>query len=267
MKNLEISPLSVWGVDYLKRMGAQALPQFLCEFSGHPLVFEFEQKIGHRFQNGQHLLEALCHRSFINEQQLGLNSNERLEFLGDSLLGALVTDELFRRHPELPEGELSKIRGALVNQQKLAQVAGFLQLSDMVLLGRGEYRRKGEEAPSILADCLEAIIAAIYLDSSLENCLSCLRKILLDFDSDFFSAQNLQDFDAKSRLQEFSFKYYKMAPVYRSRELVKEGRPYFEVELFIAGKLCGQFSGSSKKQAQKQLAQQVLNEVERTHAL
>ena len=150
---------------------------FLSNFSRHPLVEEFQEKLGYRFDNNHYFFQALCHRSFVNEQVLSLSSNERLEFFGDSILSLMVSQELLHLYPKWDEGGLSKMRDALVNGEVLAEVAKFLGCSQVVLLGRGEIGQGGHGNPNILADVLESLMAAVYLDSSLATCLKCFQEV------------------------------------------------------------------------------------------
>lgn len=257
----KVQMLSAEGLNYLKWLKQpQGVAAVMDSFSSSPQVAQLQCKIDYRFKDNQHLFQALCHRSFIHEQKHGLCSNERLEFLGDSLLAILVTQELFYRYPEYTEGELSKIRGALVNEDMLAQIAHFLGLPEMIFLGKGELARREKVGLSLWADTFESLIAAVYLDSSLLCCLQCLRKILLDFDSDFFSDKHLLTFDAKTRLQELALKHYKVTPEYRSQEMRKDGKAYFMVEVFIKNQFVDRLYGHSKKKTQKELAEKILKE-------
>jgi len=121
--------------------------------------------------------QALTHRSYAYENG-GLPTNERLEFLGDAVLGLVVTDALYRRHPDVKEGQLAKLRAAVVNQRALAQVARGLQIGDQVLLGRGELSSGGRDKPSILADTVEAIIGAAYLEHGIEVAAGLVRRLV-----------------------------------------------------------------------------------------
>ena len=221
--------LSSEGLDYLKLLKQpKGLVAIMDSFPSHLQIIQLQHKSNYRFKNYRYLFQALCHRSFIHEQKQDLCSNERLEFLGDSLLGALVTKELFHRYPGLREGDLSKIRGALVNKDKLSEIAQFLGLPDMIFLGKGELGGDKKKIHSSLwADAFESLIAAIYLDSSILDCFECLKKVLLSFDSNFFSDKHLLTFDPKTKLQELSLKHYKVLPTYRSQELKKDGKVLF----------------------------------------
>ncbi|MCY4644564.1 MAG: ribonuclease III [Bacteriovoracales bacterium] len=254
--------LGAWGIGQIEGRQESLDLDF---FPRHPQVLELEEKISHGFSRHRILFQALCHRSFVHELACPLPSNERLEFLGDSLLETLVTDELFRRYEDFEEGKLSKLRSALVSEVALVPVARFLGLENLVLLGKGEFYRKGDKSTSILADTFEALVAAVYLDSSLERCLQCIKKLLLQCDPHFFAKERLLGFDAKTRLQELCVEYYKSLPDYRCVEFKNGERVGFDVEVFIKGRSVARLQGPSKKKVQKELAERVLKD--HAHAL
>jgi ribonuclease-3 len=154
---------------------------------------EFEQSLGHRFSDPELLRTALTHRS------QSAKNNERLEFLGDSVLNCIIADELFRRFPQLAEGELSRVRAVMVRQQTLFERADALQIGEHLQLGEGELRSGGKQRPSILADALEAIIGAVYLDGGFE----CARRVVMGvFESVLADANpTVLSKDAKTQLQ------------------------------------------------------------------
>jgi len=155
---------------------------------------DFEQTLGHRFSDPELLRTALTHRS------QSAKNNERLEFLGDSLLNCIIADELFRRFPQLAEGELSRLRAVMVRQQTLFERADALQVGERLQLGEGELRSGGKQRPSILADALEAIIGAVYLDGGFD---SARRVVLRIFESALADANpTVLSKDAKTQLQE-----------------------------------------------------------------
>ena len=142
---------------------------------------ELERKLGYRFRSGALLAEALRHSSYANEHRGAESvSNERLEFLGDSVLGFVTAEYLFARHPDSPEGELTRIRAALVCEESLHEVAQKLELGRYLKLGNGEEAGGGRTRPSILADATEAVIAAVYLDGGLAAASSLIHRVLLD---------------------------------------------------------------------------------------
>ena len=140
-----------------------------------------EEKLGYRFTNRAFLENALTHSSYANENKAkGLQSNERLEFLGDSVLGMVVADYLFRTHPDLPEGDLTRTRAALVCEGSLVEVAQCLELGAYLKLGKGEEAGGGRERPSIIADAVEAVLAAVYLDGGIGSARKLIQKFILD---------------------------------------------------------------------------------------
>lgn len=166
---------------------------------------ELYNKLDYTFNNAKLLELALCHRS------LGENSNERLEFLGDSILSFVITSELFNRYHKLTEGELSRLRSNLVNGEFLARLFQKLKINDYILLGFGEVKSGGKSRPSILADTFEAIIGAVFLDSNIDICrkqiLHWYGNVLDNIDISFLK-------DAKTRLQELMQKYKMPLPNY-----------------------------------------------------
>ncbi len=172
-----------------------------------------QEKLHYTFRNMDLLSTALTHRSYVNENpQLGASDNERLEFLGDAVLGLCVSDLLMKKHADFDEGTLSKIRSLLVNEKPLADLAAKLGLGDCLLLGRGEEHSGGRAKESLLANALEAVIAAIYLDSSFSKTRTILKKLMKPLLND--EALNAQCFDYKTALQELCQKKYKSAPLY-----------------------------------------------------
>lgn len=139
-----------------------------------------EEKLGYTFQNTALLENALTHSSCANESRGKLQSNERLEFLGDSILGMVVADHLYRNHPDLPEGELTRTRAALVCEESLVEVAQALGLGEYLKLGKGEEAGGGRERPSIIADAVEAVLAAVYLDGGIGSARKLIQKFILD---------------------------------------------------------------------------------------
>ncbi|MGL5693356.1 MAG: ribonuclease III [Peptostreptococcaceae bacterium] len=146
-------------------------------------IYKFEEMINYKFNNKEYILEALTHSSYSNENK-NSNFNERLEFLGDSVLSIVVSDYLFTNEKDLPEGELTKLRASIVCEESLSEIANEIKLGEFMLLGKGEEATGGRERISILADAFEAVIAAIYLDGSIEDAkifiLSNMEDIILD---------------------------------------------------------------------------------------
>jgi ribonuclease III len=209
-----------------------------------------EQRIG--VQLDRKLLElSLTHRSFAYERG-GLPTNERLEFLGDSVLGVVVTDALFRAHPDLPEGQLAKLRAAVVNMRALAEVSRELSLGDFVRLGRGEEITGGRNKSSILADTLEALIGAVYLSLGMEAAFGVIHRL---FDP-LISASALMGagLDWKTSLQELTASSSLGVPAYVVTESGPDHEKSFRAEVQLGGSVYGDGTGRSKKEAEQHAA-------------
>ena len=224
---------------------------------------ELQEKLSYSFRNPELLSTALTHRSYVNENpQSGGEDNERLEFLGDAVLGLCVSDLLMKKHPDFDEGTLSKIRSALVNEKPLADLALQLGLGDCLLLGRGEEHSGGRAKESLLANALEAVIAAIYLDSSFSKTKTLLRRLMKPMMKD--EAIAAQSPDYKTALQELCQKKYKTAPIYTLlAESGPEHEKIFEMEVVIGDDIRKIGCGRSKKEAQKQAAQKAWESLHR----
>lgn len=212
-----------------------------------------EEKLGYCFENKDFLVLAFIHRSFINEyRQKVLQHNERLEFLGDSVLGLVVADFLYHRLPAHPEGILSQLRSRLVDANSCAQYLQKLQLSEFILLGRGESLTEGRTKTSILADTFEALLGAIYLDGGLGVMKSFL---LCHFEAEFEAAIGSPPRNYKAELQDLSQKQHQKAPVYK---IVDESGPdhskIFHVMVFINDEEAGIGIGATKKEAEQRAA-------------
>jgi len=199
------------------------------------------------------LLErALTHRSFAYENG-GLPTNERLEFLGDSVLGLIVTDTLFRGHPDLPEGQLAKLRAAVVNMRALAGVARQLDLGAYIRLGRGEEGTGGRDKASILADTLEAVIGAVYLDQGLKAADALVHRL---FDALITRSASLgAGLDWKTSLQELTATEELCVPVYHVEVSGPDHQKSFRAMVSVGGGEYGRGEGRSKKEAEQQAAE------------
>jgi ribonuclease-3 len=219
-----------------------------------------EELLGYAFDNRELLAQAFIHRSFINEYREGpLQHNERLEFLGDSVLGLTVADYLYHRLPDYPEGQLSQIRSRLVDATSCAQYLQKLSLGEFILLGKGERMTEGQTKPSILADVFEALLGAIYLDAGLATTKSFL---LLHFESLFESAIGSPPRNYKAELQDFSQKRFQKTPIYKIiEETGPEHAKIFHVLVFINDEEAGSGTGSSKKEAEQRAAFDALSKV------
>jgi len=216
------------------------------------LLFKLEEALNISFNNQQLLALALTHSSYANENTLP-QSNERLEFLGDSILNMVVSYTLYLNFPQASEGELAKYKSFLVSEESLLQSAVNLKLADYLLLGRGEKITGGDSRPSILADAMEAIIAAIYLDKGFGEAESF---ILTQLAAQFTAVKtNTYERNYKSLLQEFCQKKYKDLPLYRLVDSSgPEHKKIYTIELLINNKVIAAGSGGNKKMAEQQAA-------------
>jgi ribonuclease III len=205
------------------------------------------------------LLErALTHRSFAYENG-GLPTNERLEFLGDSVLGVVVTDALFRGYPDLPEGQLAKLRAAVVNMRALASVARGLKLGDYVRLGRGEDATGGRDKSSILADTLEAVIGAVYIERGLDEASALVHRL---FDPVIARSARLgAGLDWKTSLQELTASEVLGVPEYQVEESGPDHQKSFRAVVRVSGHVYGTGHGRSKKEAEQQAAETAWNAI------
>ncbi len=199
------------------------------------------------------LLErALTHRSFAYENG-GLPTNERLEFLGDAVLGLVVTDTLYRQHPDLPEGQLAKLRAAVVNMKALADVARTLDLGSHLRLGRGEETTGGRDKSSILADTLEALIGAVYVDAGPAAATEVVRRLFDPVLAE--SASRGAGLDWKTSLQELTAGELLGVPRYVVEESGPDHAKTFAATAWVAGQALGRGDGSSKKSAEQRAAE------------
>jgi ribonuclease III len=196
---------------------------------------------------------ALTHRSFAYENG-GLPTNERLEFLGDAVLGLVVTDTLYRRFPDVGEGRLAKLRAAVVNMRALAVVARALGLGDHLLLGHGEETTGGRDKTSILADTVEALLGAAYLEAGLDVTADLIRRLLEPLIQEAVTLG--AGLDWKTSLQESASRRDLGAPVYRISESGPDHAKQFSAEVVVAGAVIGTGSGGSKKIAEQIAARQ-----------
>lgn len=217
---------------------------------------EFENIIGYKFKNRDLLFEALSHSSFANESKHRYNSNERLEFLGDSVLSIVVSDYIFERYTDIPEGELTKTRATLVCEKALHHFGGQINLGSFIMLGKGEELAGGRERPSIIADAFEAVIAAIYLDGGMEP---AKKHILRFLPEDVRGAVAKAYDDYKTILQEIIQKNPEEHVEYRlARESGPDHNKLFTVQVMLNSNVIGEGSAHSKKSAEQLAAQEAL---------
>ena len=216
------------------------------------MIKDLETALGYRFSNITLLQNALTHSSYANERwHNSLLSNERLEFLGDSVLGMLVAEYLYRNFPDRPEGELTRMRADMVCETTLAAAANRIGLGDYLLLGHGEEQGGGRSRDSILADAVESVIAACFLDGGLDAALNFIRQFILVE----VPVTRLHNVDYKTQLQE---RVQQKKNQTLSYALVDESGPdhdkRFDVEVSLNGAVVGKGSGSSKKRAEQDAA-------------
>ena len=219
---------------------------------------ELEKKLNYIFRDPSLLAEALSHSSYANEHRAaGLNSNERLEFLGDSVLGFVTAEFLFVRHPDLPEGDLTRIRAALVCEQSLYEVARKLDLGRYLRLGRGEEAGGGRTRTSILADATEAVFAAVYLDGGISEASALIHRLLLDAEKEEAVEERRRDY--KTALQELVQRQAGQELSYRmAGEQGPDHAKTFVAEVLLNGTVVGTGSGHSKKEAEQSAAKAAL---------
>jgi ribonuclease-3 len=212
---------------------------------------QLEAALGHPFADGAHLDAALVHRSYCAEHPEAC-SNERMEFLGDAVLGLSVTVHVFAAYPNLPEGELAKLRASVVNAEVLAEVAGEIGLGDALLLGKGEDASGGRAKPSILADAMEAVIAAVHLDGGWEAADQLVMRLLGDRIREGASGPGGRDY--KTRLQELAAHRFDQLPRYQVRAEGPDHSKQFFATVLLRGEVYGAGEGRSKKHAEQAAA-------------
>jgi ribonuclease-3 len=218
---------------------------------------QLQQELGYRFKNPALLLRCLTHVSYDRQKTEG--HNEVLEFLGDAVLDLAVSDLLMRQNPDKSEGDLSRMRAALVNSTVLAEKAAALGLGSLLRLGKGEERSEGRSKPSILAGVFEALLGGIYQDGGYEAARAVVERYFL---ADV-SAKKLGQHDYKTRLQEISQMLFHAPPTYR---LLSESGPdhekIFVTEINVGGEVLGTGTGRSKKQSEQEAAKQALAQLQ-----
>ncbi len=222
-------------------------------------IARMEERLGYVFKDRRQLVEALTHRSYAGEQHLD-HSYERLEFLGDAVLQLAVTRYLFETHPDLAEGEMAKVRAAVVNERTLARLARTIEIGPALLLGRGEELTGGRDKDSLLSDVIEALVGAIFREAGfavVENLILGLWKETI---ADRAEAPGERDY--KTRLQE-TLARNGLRPRYEVEEDGPEHAKQFTARVFAAGDLLGEGHGTSKKRAEQAAAQQAAAAFER----
>ncbi len=217
-----------------------------------------EKKIGIEFKNGELLLEALTHRSYLNEYtNWKLPHNERLEYLGDAVLELVITHELFKKFPEYMEGHLTVLRAALVNAQMLSKIAEDIKLDSFMLMSRGERKDTGKAREVILANVIEAVIGAIYIDQGIDSAKKFILQFIWTHLDEILETKSYRD--SKSELQEIIQERLKVTPAYR---VIKESGPAhkktFNVGVYFGEKFIADGTGASKQEAEVEAAKQAL---------
>ena len=217
-----------------------------------------EEKLGYEFQDRRLLENALTHSSCANESRGRLSSNERLEFLGDSILGMVVAEHLYRNHPDLPEGDLTRTRAALVCEESLVEVAKELSLGEYLHLGKGEEAGGGRRRPSIQADAVEAVLAAVYLDGGIGSARKIIQRYILCREIEGLTRPR----DYKTALQELVQR--ESGQVLGYQLIGAEGPDHakiFSVEVDLNGIPIGQGRGRSKKEAEQNAAKAAIEKL------
>lgn len=231
---------------------------------------KLQDTLGYQFQNKDLLLRALVHRSFAYENQNVVADNETLEFLGDSVLGLSISHLLLELFPDYDEGELSRLRSSIVNERELAQIASSLNLGDFLLLGKGEEISGGRMKSSLLANGLEAVLAAVYLDGGLGAAIRLVRR-MFDVYLEHREEDRLLkvlDKDYKTQLQEITQARLKLTPIYflEAEEGPDHDKTFF-MRVAIGDRVLAHGLGKSKKEAQQEAARNAIAEIEKDSGL
>ncbi len=218
-----------------------------------------ESTINIKFKDRDLLTNAFIHRSYLNEHKnSSLKSNERLEFLGDSVLSLITSVYLFKNYPELKEGDYTEIKSAIVKMESLAEASKKIELNNYLLLSRGEERGAGRTNNNIMADCFEALIAVIFLDKNFETAYTFVVDFLFKDKLDYLLKNNLY-LSSKSKLQEIIQSKYKKTPVYKVLdEKGPEHKRSFKIGVYFNDKELGVGTAPSKKEAEEEAAKMAL---------
>lgn len=210
-----------------------------------------------KFKNKKLLEQAFVHRSYLNEVKVKVNSNERLEFLGDSIISFIVSDYLYKKYPNFNEGTLTNLRSLLVNTKSLAQISKELDFGKFLKLSKGEEESKGRQNQSLLADSFEAFVGALFIDQGIKVTTDFLEKVLLPKADGLTKNRTLKD--PKSLLQEYIQAKKQSSPIYK---VTQESGPaharIFEVGVYVNNSLLGKGIGKSKQEAEEMAAKQAL---------
>ena len=223
-----------------------------------PNLESLEKSLGVAFSDKALLKESLTHRSYLNEHPAwSPRHNERLEYLGDAVLELAVSEALYRDYPESNEGELTAVRAALVNYQSMARLAAEISLGSYIRMSKGEAKDKGRAREVILANAMESLIGAMYLDAGMAPVTALVEKYLIPQTKEILATKSYKD--PKSNLQEYVQEHFKVTPTYRV--LTEDGPAHdrtFKVGVYINSDLVGEGSGPSKQEAEVDAAKQAL---------
>lgn len=218
---------------------------------------DFARRLNLPFQDWLLLSRALTHRSYLNEHSEALEDNERLEFLGDAVLDFVVGAWLYNRYPEMPEGDLTRMRSALVYTEQLAEFGREIELGKAMRLGRGEAHAGGRARSALLCDTFEAVIGALYLVAGIDGVLTFISPLLEDASDEILAERKTED--PKSQFQEWAQSHGFTAPQYVTRSAVgPDHSKVFEVDAVVNGQVYGTGSGHSKQEAAKSAAREAL---------
>ena len=218
-----------------------------------PDLGNIEKNLGYKFNNISYLKNALTHTSYLNEHKYVRSSNERMEFLGDSVLSIIVSDYIFKKMENVNEGDLSKFRATLVCEQSLAEIAKKINLSELVFLGRGEEKMGGRRRPSIISDAFEAVLGAIYLDGGMDAARKWLLSLIEERILETLTGKLYRDY--KTTLQEIVQRDGKSSVTYKTlSENGMEHNKSFEFQVFVNGEPKCKALGHSKKEAEQAAA-------------
>jgi ribonuclease III len=225
---------------------------------------EFARRLSLPFSDWLLLSRALTHRSYLNEHTEALEDNERLEFLGDAVLDFVVGAWLYNRYPEMPEGDLTRMRSALVYTEQLAEFGRLINLGNAMRLGRGESQAGGRDRSALLCDTFEAVIGALYLDSGITAVLAFISPLLEQASDEILIKRKTED--PKSLFQEWAQSEGFSAPLYQTRGTAgPEHSKLFEVDVLVNGQVMGTGSGQSKQAAAKEAARDALRKLGLLH--
>jgi ribonuclease III len=220
---------------------------------------DIQERISHRFTDAELLERALTHKSYANENRVS-DHNERLEFLGDAVLNLVISEYLMKACPDSTEGDLSRLRAAVVSEPALAAISRAIGLGKYILLGRGEEQTGGRDKDSLLANCLEALIASVYLDAGRDAVQSFIIRFFEEAIKKSCTARGTLDY--KTEIQELCQERLKQLPEYRVvSETGPDHQKRFTVELFVKGEVYGSGVGKSKKEAEQKAAKEALEKL------